>query len=1498
MAAQDAELQLKVSLDLAFFKQQLAGLGQAAAGTPLKLQVQFDRRSVQNELNALQTNIRRRTYRLNVETNLSAEIAKADTLARKLTELSGKVRAATGGAFARGPQGAAGLERFMREQGLTGRAFGVQQSQERIARQAVLSRLEKGSLSKGGYNIAGLEKIIRDLGGTPTGGRKDLAAQAKKLVEEADGIADAVFEGLKDLQMKLRPIRGQAQTSAARSMPNLNEMLDRMANLTSNPRAAQRMLRMMPESRVTTDLVGAANRQAAFQQQFPQGFTLPGFNAPKAFDPLLKAIAKDFSDYARTVNASDPWIGRIGNGISEIVAKAAASPQAQKLLPAAGQTSASRMTRRMFEGAPAIQAPQIGMEKAPLSRAAEYLINKARRALDLPIGPASPYAPSPFSGAATTPPRSFFRFGQGPQLPGAPIQAALPPAGTTTNYGGGGFFGYGGVRGTGGGGAGGGGGGRGGALAFPGGNMGPSTPLPRNYLEIGKIIKGIDPILQRSSVPFSGAIRELGTEFGFAIKQVLLFGTAYKALAFFMDLPAQALRASTALQSFNNQLNAITGGAPQAARSMEFINATVERFNIPLQSAREGFLRLYASMSPAGMNAGMIENLFIGISQASATLGLSADQVDRVTYAFSQMASKGKVMSEEVTGQLGDVIPGALSLMSDAAGMSMAEFKQAMEDGLVSGKAMEQLFTNLTIVLEQRFGKGAAGAAQTLQGQLNDLATSTTRLYEAFEPIVNSIAGVVLPALSAGLADAQSAVAAFGMKIEGINPATNLLSENAKNIYRNLGIVADTASSLISIVQSLGGIFNTLGSILSGTLQLFNAIVGNPVGEFFVKLAVNIGLATAAINLLVAQGIVRAIAKFALMVGNIQLTIGALKTLITTSRAAKIAMGGIVAGSIMVGLEMLVTHISKVREETEKLQKAAIATADALKQMSYQQLVAEERSAQSRISKLEQLQAAGGGGLRVARPTKEQEAMARELGLPISGRGGQRAIDLTRAEGLRRQLLEQLPQIRGEMKGRFDGPATAATITPIDLTAGEADSKAKGQGARKSLDQLVNADILKLTELEKANIKLAKARTEAMAPDTAQAERMLDYYVKFRNNLVDIQAIQAQLQIIENNRAQYIQLGFTQIEIDERAAELRNQLAIATVDLSTTEQEYRNRAKEDAADEAQEMEKRIDQQRELNRLIEDAAIASGAISQRQAGVIQQRRGFEDQLSRARELGATPEQIVSLQQLQASMPEAGSLQEKIQALRQEFEQLANWEYQAAEGAMAVGQALGEAMTTGVAGMISGTTTAKEVFANFLQSVGQALSQAASQMIATYIAIGIAKAFAGLSGGSGFKFSGQGPVALPGAMNPMGAMDVAGNYAPNFTFANGGIAPGGFRAFANGGVVSGPTLGLVGEGKYNEAVVPLPDGKSIPVQLGGRSARDMMGNNAPGMPQAPSLNMKFETTNINGVEYVSREQLEQAMASTRRAASREGAAQGSQLALSKLKNSPTTRRQLGF
>jgi hypothetical protein len=118
------------------------------------------------------------------------------------------------------------------------------------------------------------------------------------------------------------------------------------------------------------------------------------------------------------------------------------------------------------------------------------------------------------------------------------------------------------------------------------------------------------------------------------------------------------------------------------------------------------------------------------------------------------------------------------------------------------------------------------------------------------------------------------------------------------------------------------------------------------------------------------------------------------------------------------------------------------------------------------------------------------------------------------------------------------------------------------------------------------------------------------------------------------------------------------------------------------------------------------------------------------------------------------------------------------------------------------------------------------------------------------------------------------------------------------FANGGIVTGPTLGLVGEGKYNEAIVPLPDGRSIPVQMQGESIRDKMGSDMAGAGASPMLSMSFQTTTINGVEYVDRAQLEAAMAETRRISVREGATRGATIALDKLANSPSSRRRVGL
>lgn len=138
---------------------------------------------------------------------------------------------------------------------------------------------------------------------------------------------------------------------------------------------------------------------------------------------------------------------------------------------------------------------------------------------------------------------------------------------------------------------------------------------------------------------------------------------------------------------------------------------------------------------------------------------------------------------------------------------------------------------------------------------------------------------------------------------------------------------------------------------------------------------------------------------------------------------------------------------------------------------------------------------------------------------------------------------------------------------------------------------------------------------------------------------------------------------------------------------------------------------------------------------------------------------------------------------------------------------------------------------------------------------------------------------------------------------FKFASGGVmtgsGPAPLKRYAQGGIANRPQLALYGEGSKPEAYVPLPDGRRIPVALQGQDKmREVMGVGPAQGATSPVLNMSFQTTNIGGVEYVSREQLEAAMAETRRAASRDGARRGMTMTLDKLQQSPSTRTRVGL
>jgi tape measure domain-containing protein len=1523
MAAQDAELKLKVSLDLAFFRQQLSGLGQAAAGYKIPVQVQFDRRSVQNELNTLGRNISQRTYRLNVQTNLDAEIDKAKKLAAALKNVSAGGSGAIprqSGTFRQELTGIGdvntlrSLYREAARKGLLAFDEEVNASKSKIitalnqaaqeASQGFLdafskenSRVRKAAGEYGQVLLAGLKKTLK------------ISSPSKEMFDIGDDAGKGFELGL----LKALDI---AEQSASRKMRRMLDRLARMALMMGgmsttdiNRQAGQTRGAGLPGPSWAATVPPSQGGGYGGGRMLPPGPTFPALGGtafgaqkylPTALSDELKKILRGAA-YAFVDSLKQQTRGvKIGLGATQ-----------QPLLT--GGRIAGLLPAGVGRQPSVYSTGKIGVETQSqlfARREREARMRSALREVDV-LG-ATNRGAQPYNYAYRS---------------ARPLSAIVPyAAGGALVPGGGG----GGNQGEGGG----------------GGNVPPGGGF-RNAMGFGPDPSKINlDIFQKARLPLAGAIGEVASEFANATKQVLLFGTAYKGLAFFMDLPNQAFQATKALATYKNQLQAVTSASGTFEQSFAFVDTLATRFNVPLDSARQGFVKLYASMQPAGFDQGQIEGLFTGIAKAAAAFGLSSDKVDRVNYAFAQMASKGQIMSEELKGQLGDVLPGALGLFAEAAQMSIPEFSKAMEDGAFKGKAMEQVLGNVAILLNEKFSAAATGAANTLQGAVNQIQNNLKLMYESMGPIVDQFASAFGPQVNSLLADVTSAMKALTATIYPGSDVIATMTPRAASLFvtlRELGESAQAAGKNISSFASSLQIF--VAPLIAATRAALDFISLPFVARVGLYAAILASL-NGAFQLLARTGIIQAtiamvqfaasfnIAQIGVYIAGIRTVIAVLASMITTANLARLAIMALKVSLVTLGVGVVLTALDAVAQRLLNIDNAAksgkqsvkefaqeldrIAASGDIESATRQYLDANTKLAQARaanqkalrdLSLARVLPADEGGGMqdvlqaeKTASNTYAQVLAARR---EVEQARRARALAVQQQQQRSQTTRQQLQTV--DLSAQEEG-AGGKKLQPYDQSRLENIEKVV-EKHKQYLDGLLLEEQISRTryDIEIANLNALKE--EAFAAEQLRlnklqidrdnmsaADKNLRRYDLERNYEIELTNIADRRNYALKKATEDIRGPFkdairdANIEIEKSTTEIEN-LRRGYAGLTPEQQanyrieELTKNLKADQyriiKDEIEAARERLRVQAETNQLLEQERNLSQTRAQIGTAGQGLMAGFYGSAAQTFENA-----LMQSNGDRGYATQMAELETQSMRLQTVFGGIQN-----AIGG--IGDAFGTLMTEGIASMIEGTATAQEVFSGFLNAIGQALQQAAAQMIATYIAIGIARIFAGMGGGGG-GLEARNASGNAAFMDRVGKLDLAGS-----SYANGGIAVGGFKAFANGGVVQGPTLGLVGEGKYNEAIVPLPDGRSIPVQMQGDSIRDKMGGSSNGGAMAsPVLSMNFETTTINNVEYVSRDQLEQAMMETRKLAVRDGARQGANLAIDKLQQSPNTRRRIGI
>ena len=150
------------------------------------------------------------------------------------------------------------------------------------------------------------------------------------------------------------------------------------------------------------------------------------------------------------------------------------------------------------------------------------------------------------------------------------------------------------------------------------------------------------------------------------------------------------LRAASAAAKYAAQigrleiaLKGVTKTQRDFSKAQKVISSVSNELNVPIGASTKQFTTLSASVIGAGGNVDDAEKVFKGVSEAIKATGGDAEDVQSAIRAMSQIFGKGKVSAEELQGQLGERLPGAVGKFADATGRTVPELQKDLRDGTV-----------------------------------------------------------------------------------------------------------------------------------------------------------------------------------------------------------------------------------------------------------------------------------------------------------------------------------------------------------------------------------------------------------------------------------------------------------------------------------------------------------------------------------------------------------------------------------------------------------------------------------------------------------------------------------------------------------------------------------------------------------------------------------------------------------------------------------------------
>ena len=182
---------------------------------------------------------------------------------------------------------------------------------------------------------------------------------------------------------------------------------------------------------------------------------------------------------------------------------------------------------------------------------------------------------------------------------------------------------------------------------------------------------------------------------------------------------AQTATYASDIEKARIALRGITKDQDSYAFALEAAERATREFNIPQEDAIKGVTRLSAAVLGSGGNIHNATEAYINTIAAIKGTAGSADDARSAITAMVQIFSKGKVSAEELSGQLGERFPAAVTKFAKANNISTQELQASLKQGEVGLDMLSRFVESLGaefIPLAREIAKSAeeAGARATV----------------------------------------------------------------------------------------------------------------------------------------------------------------------------------------------------------------------------------------------------------------------------------------------------------------------------------------------------------------------------------------------------------------------------------------------------------------------------------------------------------------------------------------------------------------------------------------------------------------------------------------------------------------------------------------------------------------------------------------------------------------------------------------------------------------